>query len=146
MALRAGARTSRRRLACWLSFASCLVLSIIVLVMFTRDYPMVKSYHDYVVERNTRIEEKVKRQGLSEGSQEPFVCLPFGKTWKPTSYSTLRNAINVCLGKSRRFYEPQMLLMESELGSSPDDWRNLDVKNYFHADFDIVCVKSGNLP
>lgn len=146
MALRTGAKTLKKRHALWLSSVSCLVLSIIVLVMFVRDYPMAKSYHDYVVERNTEIEVRVARQDLAEGSQEPFVCQPFDKKWRPTSYSTLRNAINVCLGKPRRFYEPQMLLMESELGSSPDDWRNLDVKNYFHADFDIVCVNPEDLP
>lgn len=146
MALRTGARNSRKRLARWLSFVSCLVLSIIVLVMFARDYPMVKSYHDYVVERNSKIEERVEIQGLSEGPQVPFVCQPFGKKWKPTSYSTLRNVINVCLGKSHRYYEPQMVLMESELGSSPDDWRNIDVKIYFHADFDIVCINPEDLP
>lgn len=146
IALRTSARNSRKRLARWLSFVSCLVLSIIVLVMFARDYPMIKSYHDYVVERNTRIEERVAIQGLSEGPQEPFVCQPFGKKWKPTSYSTLRNAINVCFGKSHRYYEPQMILMESELGSSPNDWRNIDVKNYFHADFDIVCIDPEDWP
>ena len=147
LALPLGMGTSRKKLACFLSFVACLLLSLTVVVMFVQDYPVAKSYHNYVDERNARIEEKiVSEHSALRGSQDPFVCRPFDGNWKPTSYATLRNVINKCLGKQRRFYEPQMLLMESELGGSPDDWRNIDVKNYFHADFDIVCVGSDALP
>ena len=147
LAFSIGRRIKKKGLAHRLSFVSCSFLSVVVVVMMLQDFPMAKSYHDYVAGRNAQIAERVAaEQDNLEESPEPFVCQPYGKSWKPNTYSVLRNVINSCMGKSSRYYEPQMLLMESELGNSPDDWRNIDVKNYFHADFDIVCVESEDLP
>ena len=126
------------------SFA-VVVISGMIVVMCIRDMPVAKSYHDYVVNRNAQIEDWVVSSSTgATAPSEPFVCEPWGQRWRPTNYASLRNIINVCAGKQRRYYEPQMLLMESELSSDPNDWRNIGLKTYFHADFDIICIGSDN--
>lgn len=114
--------------------------ALLFIVMITRDKPLVEDYHEYVTSRNESIQARVERG--TETSETPFVCGPFISGWRPNTYSSLRNIINVSLGKSKRYYEPNMLLMESTLSSDPTDWRNRDLRNYFQAEFDIVCLDS----
>ena len=126
------------------SFA-VVTIACMMVVMCVRDMPVAKSYHDYIVNRNAQIEERVVSNSTGTiAPSEPFVCEPWSQGWRPTNYASLRNLINVCVGKQYRYYEPQFLLMDSELSSDPNDWRNIDLKTYFHADFDIICIDSGN--
>ena len=135
-----------RKWASWvLPSIAVAAVSCVIVVMCIRDMPVAKSYHDYVVNRNAQIEVwGAGRSTEATTHSDPFVCEPWGQRWRPTNYASLRNLINECAGKQRRYYEPQMLLMESELASDPNDWRNIGLKTYFHADFDIVCIGSGN--
>lgn len=120
-----------------------LIGTMVFVVMIARDKPIIENYHDYVSSRNERIQEN--KENVDEGRQTnetPFVCQSFASQWRPNTYSLLRNCINRCLGKSKRYYEPQMVLMESTLSSDANDWRNRDLQNYYHAGFDIVCLDS----
>lgn len=111
--------------------------------MIMRDKPIVEDYHHYVSSRNESIQEKkynVER-GI-DSNETAFICYSFGGEWRLNSYSTLRNLVNVCLGKNKRYYEPQMILMESYLSPDANDWRNRDLQNYYHAGFDIICLDS----
>ena len=140
-----GVAMSRKWVSWVLPSVAVVAISCLMVVMCVRDMPVAKSYHDYVVNRNAQIEDRAASNSTGTTiSSEPFVCEPWRQRWRPTNYASLRNLINVCAGKQYRYYEPQMLLMESELSSDPNDWRNIDLKTYFHADFDIICIDSGN--
>lgn len=121
----------------------CLVGTTVFVVMIARDKPLVEDYHDYVVSRNESIQEKTMNvnKGI-ETDETPFVCKSFESRWRSNTYSSMRNLINICLGKSKRYYEPHMILMESTLSQDSNDWRNRDLQNYYHAGFDIVCLDS----
>ena len=111
--------------------------------MILRDKPIVEDYHHYVSSRDESIQEKKNNveRGI-ETNETAFICHSFEGKWRLNSYSTLRNLVNVCLGKNKRYYEPQMILMESTLSPDANDWRNRDLQNYYHAGFDIVCLDS----
>ena len=120
---------------------SGLLLCVFFGYIIICDYPTLKEYNQYVRTRNSRIEERVLHPSEnSSNAQLPFVCKPYSHHWNATTYSTMRNGIYAILGKSRRFYEPQVLLMESELTSDPSDFRNNGLQLYYKADFDIICL------
>ena len=127
---------------------SCMMLfplvgTLFFVVMIARDKPLVEDYHHYVTSRNESIQKQKEEVGNGTKTNDPpFICHPFASEWRPNSYSSLRNMINICLGRSKRYYEPEMILMESTLSSDANDWRNRDLQYYYQAGFDIVCQDS----
>lgn len=120
-----------------------LIGAIVFVVMIVRDKPLAEDYHHYVTSRNESIQEQKKDvENGTKTNDTPFVCHSFASGWHSNSYSKLRNMINACLGKSKRYYEPGMILMESTLSSDANDWRNRDLQYYYQTGFDIVCLDS----
>ena len=120
-----------------------LVGTLVFTAMIARDKPIVEDYHGYITSRNESIQSR--KENVNKGvetNEAPYVCEPYEPKWRINTYSSLRNLVNSCLGKSKRYYEPQVILMESTLSEDPDDWRNRGVQNYYHAGFDIVCFDS----
>ena len=50
----------------------------------------------------------------------------------------MRNAMQQVLGKSKRYYEPQFMYMQSSLSTNPKDWRNDGLMRYYHTQFDVI--------
>ena len=127
--------------------ASSIINGLLLCVFFGYiiicDYPTLKEYNQYVRTRNSQIEERVLHSTeSSSNNQLPFVCKPYSHHWNATTYSTMRNGVYAILGRSRRFYEPQVLLMESELSTDPSDFKNNGLQSYYNAEFDIICLTS----
>lgn len=140
LGIRLGMTLKGKKYRLGLASAFAISVALFCVVKIDKDIPVVRTYHNYVALRN----EGIVRQKLAVEKGDmcadiPYVCKPFGYRWSPNSYSILRNGINAVLGKANRIYEPYMLLMESELKEDPDDWRNVALKYYYHAPFDIVC-------
>lgn len=120
--------------------AVSLIGALFFAIRIVRDVPLVEEYHEYVDNRNLGIEMKKHAVEMGDDVETiPFFCEPFSSHWRINSYSVLRNAINQIIGKTKRYAEPQMLLMESSLGNNADDWRNRDLQSYYRVGFDIVC-------
>lgn len=120
-----------------------LIGALVFAGMIARDKPIVEDYHEYITSRNEGIQSR--KENVDKGvetNEAPFVCEPYEPKWRINTYSSLRNLVNSGLGKSKRYYEPQVILMVSTLSEDPDDWRNRGVQNYYHSGFDIVCLDS----
>ena len=117
------------------------VLSIICLVaiagidgyFFIHEYPMAKLYHDEVTARDNRIKEEV-----AKGRTEPLYVEAYTDNSYPSSYTILRNAVQYVLGRTKRYDERQFMYMPSLLTTDPHNWRNNNIKRYYHAQFDII--------
>lgn len=136
--IRIGMTLNKDKYSALLSLSSSVLLIVFFCYCLITDVPVLKDYNHYVVSRNQQIE---KLAGLSTPLEKPtsFICEPYCHHWNSTTYATMRNFVYKCLGKTRRFYEPQVLLMVSELSENPSDFKNRGLQEYYHADFNIVC-------
>ena len=116
-----------------LAIAGCLAITGIEGYFFTHEYPMAKLYHDEVSARDNLIKEEV-----AKGRTEPLYVEAYTDNSYPSSYTILRNALQCALGRTKRYDEKQFVYMQSSLSKDPKNWRNVEVKRYYHAQFDII--------
>lgn len=141
--IRIGIGIRRKSLLSWTTIGSMIALSLSILYLFNVDIGLVKEYHQYVTNRNQQIAEKVQyyeSNAIPREEQTPYVCAPFKSHWRPTLYSMTYYWVMKGLGEKNIVYTPQELLMVSEITEDPSDWRNQGLNQYFHADFDIICL------
>ena len=110
-----------------------VVITGICTYFFVLEYPMAKLYHDEVSARDNLIKEEVAR-----GRTEPMYVESYTDNRYQSSYANMRNAMQKVLGKSKRYYEPQFMYMQSSLSVSPSDWRNDELMRYYHTQFDVI--------
>lgn len=94
---------------------------------------MAKLYHDEVTARDNRIKEEV-----AKGRTEPLYVEAYTDNSYQSSYAIMRNALQRALGRSKRYNEPQFMYMRSSLSNDPKNWRNNNIRIYYHTQFDII--------
>lgn len=113
---------------------SCLILLVVMIVYFVNTQPEVKSYHAQIEARDAMIENEVKA-----GRRAPLVIEPLVVHQKYNSYYLLRKRISNCFGKSyNKENELWYPYMPSVLNEKPSDFKNNGLRNYYHAQFDII--------
>ncbi len=100
---------------------------------FVHEYPMAKLYHDEVTARDNLIKEEV-----AKGRTEPLYVEAYTDNSYQSSYAIMRNALQRALGRSKRYNEPQFMYMRSSLSKDPKNWRNNNIRIYYHTQFDVV--------
>lgn len=116
-----------------LAVVGMVVITGICTYFFVHEYPMAKLYHDEVTARDNLIREEV-----AKGRTEPLYVEAYTDNSYQSSYAVMRNAIQKVLGKSKRYYEPQFMYMQSSLSVSPKDWRNDELMRYYHTQFNVI--------
>ena len=116
-----------------LTIVSMVAITGINIYFFIHEYPMAKLYHDEVTARDNLIKEEV-----AKGRTEPLYVEAYTDNSYPSSYTILRNALQRTLGRSKRYDEKQSMYMLSLLTTDPNNWRNNNIKRYYHAQFDII--------
>lgn len=121
---------------------STVLFIVFMIFIFFVDRPLVKEYNQYVSTRNKQIAERVQfytQNAIPKEEQETYICAPFEPHWRPSAYSIMYYFVLKTYGKNDITHQPQELLMISEITDNPSDWRNVGLKSYYHADFDIIC-------
>ena len=99
-----------------------------------REYPEVRRYHEYVVQRDTAI-----KQLAEQGSTELYYVDSYQPPVWRNSYSYLRTGLNRLMGSKKVVNEPYFPYMVSVLDkNNTSDFRNVGVKNYYNANFEIL--------
>lgn len=141
----------------WLVYACCLIgykiadksgwlvkglviVSVIGWIIFSwyefmKEYPEAKRYHDYVTQRNERIQQLV-----AEGNTETLYVDGFERPEWRNTYSYLRTAINKCVGSKKFVNEPYFPYMVAELNreESQIDFKSQGLSDYYDAKFEIL--------
>ena len=140
LGIKVGAAMGNREKKRLTSIISIFFLLIIGAMKFFHDIPIAKDYHDYITYRDNSIVKRSKETN----DKSPYVCKSFDHEWGCNNYSKLKNIVYELIGKEHSFYEPQMIYMESNLSSDPNDFRNVGLKEYLDVDFDIICDESSD--
>lgn len=115
----------------------CTINSCLIGYYTILEFPVVRDYHNQVVIIHHSLQEYV-REGNNETISVRNVSIPYMQN----SYSYLRNALQIVLGKTKRYYEPHFVYEPFKLEEDPLDWRNIFYKQWLYADFDIIGLNS----
>lgn len=136
-----GSRFSLLTIDILVSLSSCLIVAY-SLYYYRQEKPLVKNYHEQIVELNATIQEQV-----NAGRTEVLVIEPVTHSQILNTYALMRTAINKCLGKqSPKISEPATYFPyeQYELSIDPADWKNVDMQRYFNVHFDIISKENPN--
>lgn len=104
-----------------------LCLTILSSIWIAREQPVVSKYHDWVMECRATIQQKI-----DEHDNSPYVTEGYQFPAERNTYSRMC----IMMGKNRIEYQyPYMLF---NLSKDPKHWKNVALKDYMHADFDII--------
>lgn len=109
----------------------CIIASYSV--FYINDKPLAKQYYKEITERNSLIENEVKK-----GRIEPLVVEPITVNWENDTYSRFRNMANWIIGSDNRYYKGHELYKPSLLNKDPNHWTNNQLKEYYNANFYII--------
>lgn len=122
----------------WMTFCASLLLISACVYFMIHDQPKLKLYHDEVIAWNQQVEQQVQC-----GIMDDVVVHPYHFERDLTSYALMRNTVRQWMRKSAKYQEVNVLLMPADLSVAPNDWRNVGVKRYYHANFDIIGWVNG---
>ena len=113
---------------------SCFGWMLFSCYEFAREYPIVKEYHSYIVQRDNKISDLAK---------ERYEGLYYIEAYNPplwmNTYSYIRAALKICIGSSNVVREPYFPYVISELSKDdPQDLRNKGLGDYYNANFNIL--------
>jgi len=101
---------------------------------FTKEYPEVKRYHDFINARNALVQQEAANGRI----ELLYIDAYEAPQWKNT-YSYLRTTINTCVGSKKVVEEPYFPYMISNLDKeNPEDFKNMGVRVYNGANFEIL--------
>ena len=104
-----------------------ICLTILASVWIVREQPIVSNYHNWVIKCREDLQQKIKRQ-----DHTPYITEGYDFPAELNTYSRMCQMF----GKNRVEYQyPYMLF---GITKDPSHWKNMCLKEYMHADFDII--------
>lgn len=113
-----------------LSSMAIIATSILYIAV---EYPIVRDYNEQVLAIHHRAQEQVELCRI-----EPLSIQPIQTPHLTNSYSYLRNAIQISLGKKKRYDEAYFPYERFDFSKQPSHWRNTCYKEWLGAEFDII--------
>lgn len=122
-----GAQSQHPNLIIIMTDVVALCLTILASIWIVREQPIVSKYHDWVMECRADIQQKIDSKDTT-----PYVAEEYLFPTERNTYSRMC----LIMGKNRIEYQyPYMLF---NLTKDPTHWKNMALKEYMHADFDII--------